>query len=230
MRIVAHRGASAQAPENTLAAFRLGWELGAHAVETDLHATRDGVLVCIHDPTLERTTAGRGEVETATWEAISELDAGSWYSAAFAQERLPTLNQFMELADGRPVCLEMKSDRAADVFIERFAGAAESQLENVELTAFDWRIVHRLRAAMPGVFVGHLCDLLDEAEIDRAVHAGLGQIAVKADGVSVRGVEAAHRRGLRIRAWHIMTPQRLQELRHAGIDDATLDDPTWGLI
>ena len=97
--IIAHRGASGHAPENTMVAFRRAVELGARFIETDLHMTRDARFVAIHDSTVERTTNGRGAVRDLTSAQIAELDAGKWFDRTFMGERVPTLEQV--LAFGR---------------------------------------------------------------------------------------------------------------------------------
>lgn len=88
---VAHRGASAVAPENTMAAFEKAVELGADAIELDLHVSHDGELVIIHDDTLDRTTDGQGPVHTRSLHELKQLDAGRWFSERFAGQRIPTL-------------------------------------------------------------------------------------------------------------------------------------------
>src|SRR5215472_18837798 len=93
MEVIAHRGASGTCPENTIPAFRRAAEVGAHMVELDVQLTRDGQPVVIHDWTLNRTTSGRGAVRRRTLEEISKLDAGAWFGRAFADTRVPTLEQ-----------------------------------------------------------------------------------------------------------------------------------------
>lgn len=111
-RVIAHRGASLDAPENTLAAFRLAHAQGARMVELDARLAADGELVVIHDSTLERTTDGRGRVIEATSAALARLDAGSWRGAAWRGEPLPTLAQALELLAGlgMGVNVELKAD------------------------------------------------------------------------------------------------------------------------
>jgi len=118
--LIAHRGASAYAPENTLPAYRLAVEQGADIVEQDLQVTRDGVLVCLHDQTLERTTdveqvypdryreertegdvARRWPVADFTWEEIQRLDAGSWFDAKYAHTRIPSWQEAIDAIRGR---------------------------------------------------------------------------------------------------------------------------------
>jgi glycerophosphoryl diester phosphodiesterase len=98
--LVAHRGSSATAPENTLAAFRQAIEDGADAVELDLHLTKDGHLVVIHDTAVQRTTNGRGKVSEKTLRELKQLDCGSWFHRKFTGERIPTLQEVFELLRG----------------------------------------------------------------------------------------------------------------------------------
>ncbi len=97
-KIIAHRGFSAEAPENTLAAFRLAAERGLTWVETDVRLSKDGVPMVFHDATLQRTTKRKGRFNRFTAEELQQLDAGSWFSPEFSHEIIPTLNQLMELA------------------------------------------------------------------------------------------------------------------------------------
>src|SRR5580698_1292613 len=90
--IIAHRGASAYAPENTLAAFQRAVELGAPFIETDIHLTRDARFVAFHDKMLQRTTNGRGAVSDYTLAELRGLDAGNWFDRQFGGERIPTLD------------------------------------------------------------------------------------------------------------------------------------------
>ncbi|SFI69948.1 glycerophosphoryl diester phosphodiesterase [Paenibacillus sp. UNC496MF] len=102
LTIVAHRGCSGAAPENTLAAFKLALEEpGIAIIELDVHVSKDGVPVVIHDHTLERTTNGTGRVDAHTLEELRRLDAGSAFAPEFAEERIPTLEEALELAKGR---------------------------------------------------------------------------------------------------------------------------------
>jgi glycerophosphoryl diester phosphodiesterase len=144
---VAHRGASAYAPEHTLAAYRLALEQGADYVEQDLAVTKDGVLICLHDPTLERTTDVEqlfpDRATTVTWEGKTErawlandftlaeiktLDAGSWFDARFAGERIPTFDEAVALIKGQAGLFpELKTPEVYDgrsVDFERLVAAA----------------------------------------------------------------------------------------------------------
>src|SRR5207237_7102683 len=101
--------------ENTLAAFRLARDLGADAVELDVHLTRDDRLVVLHDDTLERTTTGSGLVRSQTFDQIRALSAGSWYDPSFASERIPLLEDVLDWAREvrMPLSIELKRPNAA---------------------------------------------------------------------------------------------------------------------
>jgi glycerophosphoryl diester phosphodiesterase len=99
--IIAHRGASAHAPENTLAAFRLAVDQEADGIEFDVHLSVDGEVVVIHDANLERTTNGSGTVYDKTLSELKQFDAGSWFGAQFAGQLLPTLGEVFEVAGDR---------------------------------------------------------------------------------------------------------------------------------
>lgn len=101
-RIVAHRGWSGAAPENTMAAFKLAAaEPDIDYIELDVHLSKDGIPVVIHDHTLDRTTDGSGLVKEHTFEQLRRLDAGSWYSPAFADERIPSLEEVLDWCKGQ---------------------------------------------------------------------------------------------------------------------------------
>lgn len=99
--VIAHRGFSGAAPENTLAAFQKAMEVGSDIIELDIHLSQDGKVVVIHDETLERTTYGQGKVVDYTLKELKKFDAGSWFGQKFSGERIPTLKEVLELAKGR---------------------------------------------------------------------------------------------------------------------------------
>ncbi|MCV4232244.1 glycerophosphodiester phosphodiesterase [Virgibacillus sp. LDC1] len=107
----AHRGSSAICPENTMAAFAKGLEQGATGIETDVQMTKDGKLVLIHDESVARTTGAEGLVKDYTYEELAKLDAGSWFGAAFQGERIPLLEELLELtkSHGTIVNIELKN-------------------------------------------------------------------------------------------------------------------------
>jgi len=127
--IIAHRGASAYAPENTLAAFRLAREQGADFFELDCMRCGSGEVVVIHDDTVERTTSGRGPVSGLSLIELRRLDAGSWFSSAHKSERIPTLEEALALADERCGCyIEMKQPTDQKSILAALDAAAGTRL------------------------------------------------------------------------------------------------------
>lgn len=123
--VIAHRGASAYAPENTLASFRKAIEMHADWFELDCTLTRDSRLLVIHDDTLDRTTDGKGPVRDKTLAELKQLDAGRWFSEAYAGEKLPTLEESLDLAKGRiGVYVELKDMGGTVAAAQRLLEAA----------------------------------------------------------------------------------------------------------
>jgi glycerophosphoryl diester phosphodiesterase len=117
--VIAHRGFSGRYPENTLKAFEEALKLPIDAVELDVRRTKDGVLVVIHDETVDRTTNGKGKVRDLTWSEIQKLDAGSWKGKEFAGERIPRLEEALQLINARVVVfLEIKEPDTAPQVVE----------------------------------------------------------------------------------------------------------------
>jgi len=129
--VIAHRGASAYAPENTLAAFALAAEMGANWFELDCTLTRDGEVIVIHDDTIDRTTGAKGSVAEMTLSELKQYDVGSWFDPKFAEERFPTLGEALDLAKEKRigVYVEIKnSDDDRELMRELLALADEGGL------------------------------------------------------------------------------------------------------
>ena len=134
--VVAHRGASADAPENTLEAFRLGIAQGADALELDVRLSADGIAVVIHDATLDRTTNGTGAVAGLTFDALRRVDAGGG-------ARIPTLQEVLEEFPTTPILLEIKAAEAQDAVAREIDRAGARQ--RVVIASFEHRALERLR-------------------------------------------------------------------------------------
>ncbi len=163
--VIAHRGDSAHAPENTLAAFRAALDAGADMVEFDVGLTRDLVPVVLHDATLDRTTDGRGKLAAWFLEDIARLDAGSWFGPRFAGEPIPTLEQALDLLAGRAeVNIEVKPEVLEQVSPEQAAALVLGPVRQRGLlgyalfSSFAPAVLDALRAAEPAARVGVLAD------------------------------------------------------------------------
>lgn len=150
--IVSHRGAAALAPENTLAAMQIAIDQGVDFVETDLQLTSDGVPMLLHDLTLDRTTSGSGPIAMRTFDEVRALDAGSWFDAAHAGERVPTLEEFLDLLEVANVraLVELKGEWTS----EQLAAVADLlqsryMVNRVALQSFDTETLLGLRQVAP---------------------------------------------------------------------------------
>ena len=151
-RIVAHRGASYDAPENTLAAFRHAWELGVECVELDVHVTRDGEVVVIHDDNTKRTAGLDRPVAAQTLAELKTLDAGTWKSRAFADERIPTIAEAIAtIPSGRTMFIEIKSKEHTAPVIASAIRAANPSASGAEiaLQGFEPRALAAFAAELP---------------------------------------------------------------------------------
>ncbi|TYP92585.1 glycerophosphoryl diester phosphodiesterase [Fodinibius salinus] len=163
--IIAHRGASAYYPENTMPAFKAAVEMGAEMIELDVMMSKDGVPIVFHDSTLYSHTNGEGLVKDYTLEELKKLDAGSWFSDEFAGTRIPTLDEVLGFAAGKiAVNIEIKSEAVSDK-VE--GGVVEKSLElvskhnmkeHVLFSSFDYLALEQLHRLKADVMVAMLFD------------------------------------------------------------------------
>ena len=213
----AHRGASGRAPENTLAAFRAALEDGADGIELDVHLSRDGVPVVIHDPDLERTTNGRGAVAVRTLRELQGLDAGSWFAPEFAGERLPTLEEVFAWAGDRLLLnVEIKdaaAGRAVLLLYQSHPGV------RILVSSFDHRLLAHLRRQAPALPLAFLWESrFWHRAVARAAAAGARSFHPRADRTSRQLVRACHCRGLQVFPWTVDSPETARKLLLQGVD------------
>jgi glycerophosphoryl diester phosphodiesterase len=162
--IVAHRGISAKAPENTLASFRLAVRApGIDMVELDVRLTKDDQVIVLHDRTLQRTTTGNGTARKYALEELKKYDAGSWFDPAFKQERIPTLTEVLQLVGpSRWVDIEIKSElleaRRRRLVLDRVLDVVDQSglNESVFFSSFDHHLIAELKRMRPDVITGAL--------------------------------------------------------------------------
>lgn len=222
--IWAHRGASSEAPENTLAAFRAAEASGADGIELDVHLSRDGVPVVLHDDTVERTTDGRGEVRRLTVRQLKELDAGSWFGPAFAGEPIPTLEEVLAWAEDRlRLNVEIKSEEAGRTVLDLVGAFPAARLL---ISSFDHRLLARLRAADSALPLGFLCDSLFWRSAVRRAAAGAAESFHPRRNLLSRPLVAACRRaGLAVFPWTVDRPEEIRLCRRLGVDGIFTNAP-----
>jgi len=222
---IAHRGASGHAPENTLAAFCLALELGTDALELDLHQTRDARLVVIHDHTVDRTTNGHGRVDELTWGEIQRLDAGAWFGARFRGERIPRLEEVLELVAPTEVRLliEIKShgDPAGAIATARPAAHLVEEAGLATRTiflCFDARVLEALEDTHPAIETCWLVKKAPARIVPGLRKIGARYLAPHWSGVTSRLVEKLHGAGYPLIIWTVDAPPVMKRLLRLGVD------------
>jgi glycerophosphoryl diester phosphodiesterase len=231
VRVIGHRGAAGHAPENTFAAFDRGLALGVDGVETDIRATRDGVLVLLHDATVDRTTDGTGAVADLAWAEVSRLDAAARFRDGrheFGVQHIPRLDAFLDRYGGRTSFrLEIKARGVESAALRMVR--ARGLLDTTVFTSFQPEALRAIRRAAPDAQTAYLAGagVFDEGVVQAALEAGANEVAPRAALVTPELVARARAAGLRVWAWGISDRAVLRRAVAAGIGGCTLDFPDW---
>jgi glycerophosphoryl diester phosphodiesterase len=230
-RVFAHRGGGSLAPENTLAAIRLGQSLGFAAHEFDVKLSKDEVAMLLHDDTLERTTDGRGRACELGWSELCKLDAGGWHSAAFRGERIPRLDAAARLllSQGTLANIEIKpsegfdrltGERVAREAQELWRGAAVPPL----VSSFSFEALMAAKEAAPQLPRAWLTKEFTEADWQRL--EALGAVSLHTDHRSREriDIERIHARGYRVLLYTVNDPGVAAALFDAGVDGIFTDE------
>ena len=231
---IAHRGASGKglAPENTLAAFELALEIGVDALEIDVHATRDGQIVVLHDADLQRTTNRSGLVRELTFDQIRKADAGGWFGKPFRGERVPTLQEVLDLARNRAlVMIEVKADYIAERTLQIIADAkAEAQ---VVLQSFNPETVRRIRSLEPGIPAAQLIGKLGTAAprqqarklAQRILRDGANALAIWHGALSPALFDEMRKRAISVWTWTVDEKESMRALALLGVQGIITNYP-----
>lgn len=229
-RWVAHRGAGKLAPENTLAAFKLGASHGYRMFECDVKLSADGVPFLLHDTTLERTTNGRGVAGEQPWEALSRLDAGSWHSPAFAGEALPTFDSIARycLDNSYFLNIEIKptpgvEGRTGTVVANEAARLWHSTAIPPLLTSFQPAALEAARAVQPGLPRGLLLDELPENWLETAAKLQCVAIVCNQKLWNADTVAQAKKAGFRTLSYTVNDETSARRLIELGTDGIITD-------
>lgn len=223
--ITAHRGASHLAPENTLVAFERAYESGADFAELDVHQTRDGEIILMHDSTLDRTTDGTGEVWDYTLDELKKLDAGSWFGKPFSGERVPTLREVMRLVKGKlKLNIEIKISREEPGIAGNVVDIIRSEGFEREciVTSFDTETVREIKRIAPDIRAG----LIFGRDYPEDVFEGNWEILSCNQSVINQGfISRARESGKEIHVWTVNDEDRMQSLIALGVDSIITNRP-----
>lgn len=233
-RVVAHRGASYEHPEHTMAAYRQAVEDGADALECDVRLTADHKLVCVHDRRVERTSDGRGVVSEMTYEELAALDFGGWKGQEHRGARVLLFEDLLReaLAAPRPVGLAVETKHptraggrleAELVRMLREYGLADGSAGRVEVMSFSRNALtrmHRLAPGLPTVFL--IERRIRPVRPPYATHAGPGIDLVRQDPALVARLKA---KGLAVRVWTVDEPEDVELCVRLGVDTIITNRP-----
>ena len=229
MIVLAHRGYSAKAPENTMAAFELALEVGSGGLELDVHLTKDGEVVIIHDDTVDRTTNGTGRVDSYTMAELKELDAGSWFSPEFAGEKLPTLRQLLDLVKDKDILLNIETKTALG--FEQLNETLASLLDQYDL----WE--RTIISSFNHYSLAHMKDIRLQAKTAILYNAALVNpwVYAKSIGATVLHpyhktiipeiVTAAQQNGMMVNVWTVDKPVDVERMKAAKVNGIITNVP-----
>lgn len=240
VEFVAHRGESADAPENTLAAFRTAWERKVDAIELDVHLTRDGALIVSHDADTKRTTGVKRAIRQSTLEELRTLDAGRWKDARWAGERMPLLGEALAtIPEGARCFIEVKVGPEAVPALVKAVHASGKKPEQLAIISFHADTLAEAKRRLPELKAYYLASF----QRDKATGAWTPTLEellerakeIKADGLDlsskgpidrafVRRVKAA---GLEFYVWTVDDPAAARRLVEAGVDGITTNKAAW---
>lgn len=237
--VIAHRGASGHAPENTLSAVQIALDYKVDLVEIDVHLSQDGKIVVIHDASLDRTTNGSGPVDAYSLMELKELDAGSWFGVEFREEKIPTLQEVFELVSAKAIILiEIKKGE-----IERYEGIEKKVVDLIRTYhAESWTIIQSFQEET----VSEVIRIAPELEIHKLIigelpggwnHDGQWrfQSATLMEGVgavncfstfgSKRMIRQIHESGKKIFVYTINEEEEMRRYMNLGVDGIITDYP-----
>ncbi|MDF2440800.1 MAG: glycerophosphoryl diester phosphodiesterase [Abditibacteriota bacterium] len=248
--IIAHRGASFDAPENTLASVRLAWEHNADAVEIDVHLSKDNHIVVMHDAHTQRTGGLDRRIAEQTLEELRTLDVGSWKEARFAGEKIPTLSEVIEtIPQGKRLVIEVKCGSEIVPTLQATLAGSGRSAEQFLIITFSQSTLQAIKAAMPHItaywlsaFSQNQQSSTDQAKAEQSkeeqptIEAWI-EVAhsIGADGLNLSAsglwntelVQAVKAAGLKCYAWTVNDVDQARRLIAMGIDGITTDRAGW---
>lgn len=234
VEIIAHRGASYDAPENTLASVNLAWERNADAVEVDVMLSEDKVVVTFHDKDTKRLAGVKGKVVDQTWEELARLDVGRWKAQEWSGERIPLLGPVLAtIPEGRRMFVELKTGPEIVPLLKPIVAASGKRPEQIIFISFNLESCAAAKRAFPQHEVAFISRYRKGREriatlIQQAKAARLDALDLDGNGpLGIAEGRAIKRAGLGFFVWTIDEPKRARELIAAGVDGITTNRPKW---
>ena len=237
VEIIAHRGASHLAPENTMASVMLGWEKGAH-VEVDIYLTKDNRIVVIHDETTKRTGDKELKVSESTWQQLRTVDAGTFKAEQFAGEKIPLLDEVIStIPANRKLFIEIKCGQEILPYLEKVINDSGKRRQ-VVIIAFNFDTIVAAKKQMPDIPMYWLNGTKKDKETDEFIYHdvglvekarknGLDGLNMHYGGVTQELVDTAKAAGLKFYVWTTDDLNAAQRMINLGVDGITTNRPGW---
>ena len=241
--IVAHRGASHDAPENTMAAFRLAWKKQADAIEGDFYMTRDRQIVCIHDKTTKRVAPKQRELKVAesTFHELRTLDVGSWKDPRYAAERIPVLAEVLAtVPDGKQIFVEIKCGPEILPLLKRQLEVSGLKPEQIVIICFNKAVVTRSSRMMPQYNANWLTGYKQKTEgsewkptrddvLETLIHTGATGLGANGNlkVINRRYVDTIQAAGSSFHVWTVNDAEPARTFMSLGVDSITTDRPAF---
>ena len=239
VEIIAHRGASHDAPENTLSSVNLAWEQNADSVEIDVYLSKDGHVVLFHDKDTERIGGRKQKVEAQTLAELRQLDVGAWKDEKYRGERIPVISQVLPtIPDGKRLYVEIKSGSEILPRLQQEFQSAGVDGDKITIIAFDYETIVGAKKLMPSIPAYWLSSLKKDKQtgriptkeelIAKAKAAGSEGLDLQAQPfVDAADVKAIKDAGLDLYVWTVNEPDEARRLMEAGVDGITTDRPAF---
>jgi glycerophosphoryl diester phosphodiesterase len=240
VKIVAHRGASQDAPENTLAAFRLAWSQGADAIEGDFRLTKDGRIVCLHDETTKRTANLDCAVADSTFAQLRQLDFGSWKDSRWAREQIPSIEEVLAtVPKGKQIFIEIKSGPELVVPLKQALASSSLTPRQVIIISFQSQVITEAKRQLPGIKAFWLTGYKQDKE-SGVWTPSLPDIlrtlnSIRADGLDTQAhdlvdapfAQTVRKAGFELHVWTVDDPLVARRCVRLGARSITTNRPGW---
>ena len=226
VEITGHRGASGLAPENTMASMVKAMELTADFSELDVQETADGILVLMHDDSLQRTTGIEAGVWEKTYDDLQGLDVGFWFSEDFKGEPIPTLKSIIEAVRGKmKLNIELKMNGHEKQLTEKVVAMVENEdfFDNCVLTSFDFSAIKKVKQLNSKIKAGYIFSEMPEDE--DVFNANVDLLSVNKKIVTEDLVQKAHANNKEVHVWTVNEPEDMRKLISFGVDNIITNYP-----
>lgn len=238
--IIAHRGESFDAPENTLASINLAWERDADAVEIDIRLTEDKRVVVIHDKTTGRVGGRNKRVKHQSLLELKELDVGSWKNEKFRDEKIPTLSEVLKtVPENKRIIIEIKTSPKIIPFLKEEINFSDLNSQQIEIISFNYEAVKEAKKAMPELKVLYLADL-DYTWMTKVFSPPVDKLIEKVKAANLNGLNVWAGKlltekfaynvkwsDLDLYVWTVNNPEHAKRLIDWNVDAITTDKAEW---